>query len=172
MIMFCYRSNVNDTTKVSPAEILQGRKLKLPIDILRPTNLAFDKDNSSDKTLDDLFSKMRITRENVRLSSDKALLVRKKNYDNCKTRKIKASFEIGNLVYWKKPICKKGFSPKLMPIWQGPFIVKNKLSDVNYVIGDEINSCVTVHCNNLKHCLDKTIKPVLLKLRGRPKKVT
>lgn len=170
LIVFSYRSSVNETTKVSPAEALQGRKLKLPIDILRPPNLSFDSNIDDDKNLDNLFEKMKVSREKIRVNSEKALVKRQQNYDNNRTRLIKSPFNVNDHVYWKKPICKKGLSPKLMPIWQGPFIIRSKLSDLNYVIGDETNSSITVHVNNLKLCLDPNVKPINLKFRGRPKR--
>ncbi len=61
-------------------------------------------------------------------------------------------------VNWKKLICKKGHCPKLSQIWQGPFVVKSKLSDWNYVITDENGTKVTVHINNLKSCLNNATK--------------
>ena len=41
--MFSYRTSVHDAIGITPAEALQVRKLKLPIDIFRPPNLKFDK---------------------------------------------------------------------------------------------------------------------------------
>ncbi len=58
----------------------------------------------------------------------------------------------------EKPICKKDCSPKLSPIWQGQFVVKNKLSDLNYIITNNTGTTVTVHINYLKPCLDHVIK--------------
>ena len=149
LIMFSYRTSVNDTTGVTPSEALQGRKFNLPIDVLRPPILPFDSPDN-DSSLDNLFNKMQVIRENVRSNADKAVAKRQKDYDNAKNRKISASFKEGDLVYWKKPVNKKGKCPKLNQIWQGPFRVKSKLSELNYVITDENNTLVTIHINNLK----------------------
>lgn len=167
LILYSYRTAVNDTTKVSPAEALQGRKFKLPIDMMRPPSLTFDSDSSS--SLDELFEKMKVIRSNVRKEHEKSLVKRQQCYDKAKNRDIREEYKIGDLVYWKKPVAKKGRSPKLSPIWQGPFTIKNKLSLYNYVLTDEDNSVVTVHINNLKLCKDSLAEPVKIGTRGRPR---
>ena len=166
LIMFSYRTAINDSIGVTPAEALQGRKIKLPTDMLRPDSLQFDNPN----TLEELFTKRKIIRSKVRDNAEKSLAKRQRDYDTCKTRNIKESFKAGDLVHWKKPIAKKGHSPKLSQIWQGPFTVKHKLSDLNYVLCDDKNSTVTVHVKNLKFCNDVSCKPVRIRTRGRPRK--
>ncbi len=42
LIWYAYRTDVNDTTDISPAEALQVRKLKLPIDMFRPPSLFLE----------------------------------------------------------------------------------------------------------------------------------
>ena len=104
-ILYAYRSNIHDAIGVSPGEALQGRKLRLPIDLVRPPQLPFDEKISN---LDELFEKMKVTRSLVRNNSSKACSKRSKGNDQ---RVIRQSFEIGDLVYWKKPVNKKGLSP-------------------------------------------------------------
>ncbi len=169
LILYSYRSSVNDSIGVSPAEALQGRKLKLPLDIIRPPSLTLEQD--APNSLDELFQKMQVTRSSIRVNCEKSLAKRQRDYDNAKTRSIKESYSEGDLVYWRKPIAKKGRSPKLSPIWQGPFTVKRKISDLNYVLCDSKNSNVTVHVNNLKLCRDENRSPVQIRTRGRPRKV-
>ena len=166
--MFAYRTSVNDSIGVTPAEALQGRKLKLPIDILRPPSLEFDK--SDDSALDSFFEKFKITRAKARVNATKSLVKRKECYDKAKNRCIRETFKPHDLVYWKKPVAKKGISPKLSQIWQGPYRIKNKLSDLNYVLCDDRNTNVTVHVNNLKLCKDKSATHQQIRTRGRPRK--
>ncbi len=71
-------------------------------------------------------------------------------------------------MYWKKPICKKGRCPKLSQIWHGPFVVKSKLSDLNYIITDENGTKVTFHINNVKPCLNNDIEAKKIGKRVRP----
>ncbi len=42
LILYAYHTAVNDTTGISPAEALQVRKLRLPIDVLRPPSLVLE----------------------------------------------------------------------------------------------------------------------------------
>ena len=87
-----------------------------------------------------------------------------------KTREIKQTFSVGDKVYWKKPIAKEGLSPKLSPIWQGPFVIKRKLSDLTYVISDDCNTNLSIHVNNLKKCTNANVKAKKIRKRGRPPK--
>ena len=41
LVLYAYRTSVNETTGVSPAEALQVRKLRVPIDVMRPPTFAF-----------------------------------------------------------------------------------------------------------------------------------
>ena len=169
LIMFAYRTSVNDCIKVTPAEALQGRKFKLPIDVMRPPSLEFNANNDN-QMFDDFLGKFQVIRSKARENATKSLEKRKKNYDKSKARIVKEEYKANDKVYWKKPIAKKGISPKLSQIWQGPFIIKEKLSDTNYVICDEKGTNVTIHVNNLKKCNDKDVKAKNIRNRGRPRK--
>ncbi len=126
LILYAYRTGVNDTTCISPAESLHVRKLKLPIDMFRPISLVFGGENVN-RLFDELLDKMKVIRSKIRSNAEKSLETRKSNYDRGKTRKIKSEFSINEKIYWKKPICKKGRCSKLSQIWQGPFVVKSKV---------------------------------------------
>ncbi len=162
-----YRTAINDTTGISPAEALQVRKLRLPIDVLRPPSLVFGGENEN-RSFDELLDKMKVIRSNIRSNAEKSLENKKSNYNHAKSHSIKSEFSINEKVYWKKVICKKGRCPKLSQIWQGPFVVKSKLSDLNYVTTDENGTKVTVHINNLKSCLNNSIETKRIRTRGRP----
>ncbi len=163
MILYAYCTAVSDTTGISPAEALQVRKLRSPIHVLKPPSLVFGGENEN-ISFDELLDKMKVIRSNA----EHSLETRKSNYDSAKSRSNKSEFSIDEKVYWKKPICKKGRCPKLSQIWQGPFVVKSKLSNLNYVITDENGTKVTVHINNLKSCLNNSIETKRIGTRGRP----
>ena len=86
LILFASRTSIHDSIGVSPGEALQGRKLKLPIDMLRPPSLDF---NNGIGNLDELFDKMKVIRSKVRENSEKSCDKRKKCYDESKKRSIK-----------------------------------------------------------------------------------
>jgi hypothetical protein len=170
LLLYSYRTAVHESIKVSPAEALQSHRLRLPIDLsVPPTVFSI---NQSSPSVDLLMERMSKIRAGIRDNAAQSLEKRKKDYNSAKVRKIRDDFKIGDHVYWRKPIVKKGKCPKLSPIWQGPFNVKNKQSDVNMIISDSDNTCITVHVNNLKLCHDVNVPTKRIGTRGRPKKET
>lgn len=168
VILYSYRTAVHDSIKVSPAEALQTRKLRLPIDLLfQPCAFSLSQSLTS---IDQLMNRMLSIRTDIREQSVKSLAKRKKDYDSAKVRKVRETYKPGDRIYWRKPINKKGKCPKLSRIWQGPFLVKSKSSDVNIVITDSVDTCITVHVNDIKICHDNIVLPKCIGIRGRPKK--
>ncbi len=70
LILYAYRTAVNDTTGISPAEALQVRKLKLPIDMFRPPPLVFGGENVN-RLFDELLHKMKVIRSKIRSNAEK-----------------------------------------------------------------------------------------------------
>ncbi len=167
LILYAYRTAVNDTTGISPAETLQVRKLKLPIHVFRPPSLVFGGENEN-RSFDELLDEMKVIRSKIRSNAEKSLETRKSNYNCAKTHSIKSEFSINEKVYCKKPICKKGRCLKLSQIWQSTFVLKLKLSDLNYVIMDENGTKITVHIDNLKSCLNNSIETKQIGTRAWP----
>ncbi len=91
LILYAYCTAVNDTTGISPAEALQVRKLKLPIDMFRPPSLVYGWENVN-RSFDELLDKMKVIRSKIRSNAEKSLETRKSNYDRTKTRSIKSEF--------------------------------------------------------------------------------
>ncbi len=91
LILYACCTAVNDTTGISPAEALQVRKLKLPIDMFRPPLLVFGGENVN-RSFDELLDKMKVIRSKIRSNAEKSLETRKSNYDRTKTHSIKSEF--------------------------------------------------------------------------------
>ena len=91
VILFSYRTAINDTIKVAPCEALQVRKLKLPVDVLRPPSLKFGGENSDYKSFDALCEKMKIVRAAVRSNACSSAKKRKDSYDNAKNSRNKTN---------------------------------------------------------------------------------
>ena len=90
-------------------------------------------------------------------------------YDRAKHVKMRA-FHTGDKVFWKRPISQAGVSPKLQPIWSGPFEVVDRVSDVNYRIRDGQGKTMVIHVNNLKMSNVAAQMPsAVIRGRGRPK---
>jgi len=65
-------------------------------------------------------------------------------------------FEVHDKVYLFCPARKPGRCHKFRSFWQGPFIVVQKLSDLNYKIVNRNGKEFVVHINRLKKSYDKT----------------
>jgi len=105
------------------------------------------------KRLENLKSSLKKAYKEVRLNNQKAHQKNKAYYDKkAKERK----FEVNYKVYLFCPARKPGRCHKFRSFWQGPFIVVQKLSDLNYkVVNKKRKECV-VHINRLKKSYDQT----------------
>ena len=130
MLMMAYRTAVQETTRCSPAKLMFGRELKLPIDLLygRP---AEERRGSVTPYAENLLKTLEDThdfaRRRLELASDRM----KSYYDSkCSQRQIR----IGDAVWLHNPQRKKGISPKLSRPWQGPYIVTKCINDLIFRI--------------------------------------
>ena len=163
-LAFAYRTAVCETTHATPFELVFCRRAQLPLDKL----------HSSMRSVTDsgLMGRLTDVRAGAREVSRRAAVKRAKNYDDANHVKVR-ELKIGKEVYWKRPINQAGVSPKLQPIWSGPFVVAQKMSDVNYRIRDDEGKSVVVHVNNLKACHASHVTAggrAIIRKRGRPKK--
>jgi len=74
----------------------------------------------------------------------------------CYNKKAKErKFEVNDEVYLFCPTRKQGRCHKFRCFWQGPFIVVQKFSDLNYKIVDKKGKEFVVHINRLNKSYDK-----------------
>ena len=147
--MMAYRSSVHDSTGMSPARMLFGREIQLPIDLLLgcPPDEAIQDDCNVPYVIalrDQLQNVHEIARDNMSEASQR----QKRDYDHRKNFK---AYETGSSVYLFEPVRKKGVSPKLDSSWTGPWLVVDKISDLVYKIQKSPNSKAKfVHHDRLK----------------------
>jgi hypothetical protein len=100
-----------------------------------------------------LKSSLKEAYKEVRLNNQKAHQKNKAYYDKkAKDRK----FEVDDKVYLFCPAKKPGRCHKFRSFWQGPFIVVQKLSDLNYKIVNKKGKEFVVPINRLKESYDQT----------------
>ena len=125
-----YRTAAHDTTGVTPAKMMMGRDLRLPIDLFigRPSE---EVPMYKSEYAQQLHSRMErihsFAREHLQLKSDKM----KEHYDSHASN---SELQEGDAAWLHNPQRKKGISPKLSRPWQGPYVVIKKINDLVYWI--------------------------------------
>ena len=130
MLMMAYRTAIHDSTKCSPAKLMFGRELKLPIDLLygRPSEeKSYNSTTYAEQLLQTLEHTHEFARKCLELASDKM----RTYYDG---RSSQQRLMTGDAVWLHVPQRKKGISPKLSRPWQGPYVVTKCINDLIYKI--------------------------------------
>ncbi|GFT72360.1 retrovirus-related Pol polyprotein from transposon 412 [Trichonephila clavipes] len=116
-------SAVHKTTGCSPSQMLLGRDLRLPADLLfsQPPNAPLAPEKYTEKLQARTEEMHRLARERIGMASEKM-----------KTRfnATQHAFQEGNKVWLWKPKRRKRLSPKLQSNWEGPYTVLKRLNDV------------------------------------------
>ena len=89
----------------------------------------------------------------VRLNNRKAHQKNKSYYDKKAKERM---FDVHDKVYLFCPARKPGRCHNFRSFWQGPFVVVQKLSDLNYKIVDKKGKEIVVHINRLMKSYDQT----------------
>ena len=155
MVTMAYRSSVQETTGFTPNRLMLGREINIPLTLMvepppdtPPPTLGFIEKLQSDGN--EAFELVKI---HVKQQQRK----QKIGYD----KKIHgAALEVGQKVWRHTPRGKRGLSPKLLTYWQGPFIIEEKLSEVNFLIGKpNSRNRQVVHFNRLKPFFERGGNP-------------
>ncbi|GFX30620.1 retrovirus-related Pol polyprotein from transposon 412 [Trichonephila clavipes] len=125
LFLLAYRSAVHETTGYSPSQMLFGRDLRLPCDLLfgRPPDTA----SSPEEYVQNLQTRFEdvhhLARERINLRTEKM----KTRYD---TKATGHQFKEGDKVWFYNPTRRKGLSPKLQSHWDGPYTILKIINDV------------------------------------------
>ncbi|GFY18173.1 retrovirus-related Pol polyprotein from transposon 412 [Trichonephila clavipes] len=135
LFLLAYRSAVHETTGYSPSQMLFGRDLRLPCDLLfgRPP----DTPSSPEEYVQNLQARFEdvhnLARERINLRTEKM----KTRYD---TKATGHQFKEGDKVWFYNPTRRKGLSPKLQSHWGGPYTILKIINDVVIRIRKSTNS--------------------------------
>ncbi|GFW72825.1 retrovirus-related Pol polyprotein from transposon 412 [Trichonephila clavipes] len=123
--LLAYRSAVHETNGYSPSQMLFGRDLRLPADLLfsRPPDAPLVPEEYIKKLQARMEEMHHLPRERIGMASEKI----KTRYDARATRQ---DFLEGDKVWLWNPKRRKGLSPKLQTNWEGPYKVLKRLNDV------------------------------------------
>ena len=129
-LLLAYRSAIHDTTGCSPARMMLGREVNLPIDLMfgrpeeEPAPTATDYANTLQNRLERVHN---FARAHMQAKVDRM----KQRYDlpqECQC------LDPGDAAWLHNPQRKKGLSPKLQRPWQGPYIIIKRINDLVYRI--------------------------------------
>ncbi|GFV86652.1 acylamino-acid-releasing enzyme [Trichonephila clavipes] len=133
--LLAYRSPVHETTSYSPSQMLFGRDLCLPADLLfnRPPDAPLAPEEYIKHLQAWMEELHHLARERMGIASEKM----KTQYD---ARATGHNFHEGNKVWLWYLKHHKGLSPKLQINWEGPYKVLKRLNDVVVRIQKSLNS--------------------------------
>jgi transposase InsO family protein len=152
--LMAYRATPHSTTGYSPFYLLHGREMVLPNEgDLKARVSPGIQDVNQVQRLENLKSSLRKAYKEVRINNRKMHQKNKAYYDK---KAKKRTFEVNDKVFLFCPARKPGRCHKFRPFWQGPFMVVQKLSDLNYKIVDKKGKEFVVHVNRLKKSYDQT----------------
>ncbi|KAF7648160.1 hypothetical protein LDENG_00161160 [Lucifuga dentata] len=132
LVLWAYRTAVQESTHCTPAALMLGRELRTPVDLV--FGLPPEPGSEAGPGLD-YFSQLREwlreTHELTQAALTEAGICQKRAYDVCCSGE---DFAPGACVWVYTPERKKGVSPKLSSQWTGPCTVLAKLTDVVYQV--------------------------------------
>ena len=142
--LFAMRCAPNRDTGLSPFQLVYGRHVRSPLDVLYEGWVDVEYEEFDVEVWSDWLSKrMKIWSEVAREKGLVASAARKQHFDQkAVTRVLKPD---------DKVLCRiPGMIKKLRESWKGPYTVKKKLNDVDYLIEVRKGKTKVMHINNLK----------------------
>ena len=156
-------STVNRQTGFTPNQMMLGREVSLPVEIMLGTSeLAINSTDPPDY-VQQLEKVLKETHELARCNLQSSQLRQKQDYD---TRLAVSKYQIGDLVYKLDSSTKIGQSSKLRPVWKGPLLVTKIMSPVLFRVRDKKGESV-IHHDRIKPCRDRAVPLWMRKLRHR-----
>lgn len=145
-MLMAYRSAVHEATDYTPARLMFGRELRLPVDLAtgRPPDVGLPTVTSGFAAA--LQEHLAEVHHQVRGKLRVAGQAMKDNYDR-RMRDVK--YAVGDRVWLHNPRRKRGLSPKLQSPWEGPYTVIAVLSAVTYRIKRGRKRSSVVHVDRL-----------------------
>ena len=132
--------------------MMLGREVLLPVNLMIGESETHDRMFPAEyvNKLQHIMKQVHtLARENL-LSSQ---MWQKRDYD----MKLKVvSYEVGDLVYVIDSAKKTGVSPKLQPVWKGPYVICRVISQILFVVAGRKKTFV-LHHDRLKPCGNRDV---------------
>ena len=130
LLMLAYRSSIHEATGVSPAMMMFGRELTLPVDMTLGRPIREDRFCATEHAYQleqKLLDIHEFARKHLNISSESM----KRRYD---VKLHKLHYDVGDAVWYYNPKRKVGFNQKLQRPWKGPMVVVDRLNEVLFRI--------------------------------------
>jgi transposase InsO family protein len=128
IVCMYYRATVHSSTGVSPALLMLGRELNLPVDVVFPCKAAGTSE-SIPEYADELKEKLEVASEFARKHLE---LTWERMQSQAPVSRNAKSLDLTEEVYVFSPVLKNGVTPKLTSFWRGPFTIAEQLSPYLY----------------------------------------
>ncbi|XP_033752145.1 uncharacterized protein LOC117335960 [Pecten maximus] len=143
-----YVSSVHDSTGYSPSMMMLGREIELPVDILYGKTPEENETIAFPQYVENLQQRLWDVHNNAREQMIAASDKQKRKYDH---RANQFHYDIGQAVWVRWKLKRRGISPKLDVRWEGPYLVVSQVSDLIYKVQKNPTSRIrTLHHDLLK----------------------
>ena len=139
LVLMHYRATRHDSTGFSPAELMLGKRMQVPVDVLFPPVRGAQEDRW--QLQERLEEAHRVARDHLKLSEAKAL--RQFPFSH-----LLPQLRVGMQVLLLTPMVPRGRTPKFFPKWSGPFLVERVISQWLYQVTPGTRRMI-VHRNRL-----------------------
>ena len=147
--LFVYRISLNRTLADTPFRLIYGRDTILPHDLCFKKTSTDKEYEDTEEYANDLVKRLRTAYEKLNDHKENYQISYKKYYDKSHRE---VEFAVDDLVMIYFPVAKKGLFYKLIPKFEGPFVVLNKIDQVTYRVKDVENErrIFAVHVQRMK----------------------
>ena len=144
-----YRATPNESSKMTPNLLMLGKEVRLPAEIaFGSTAMSGESVSSYGEYVEKLKTNMQRANEFCRKYLKESAKRQTDFYDH---RQLLHKYDKGDLVWFLQATRKETICPKLQMPYAGPFLVKEKLSNQNYILQfAKDGSTKVVHHNKLK----------------------
>lgn len=134
LVLMAYRSSRHETTGCSPNEMMFGREVILPNDLIMDTDFTVDNEEKTNQDTPYVLELKERLRELHKFARDRIEVAHTRQRLYYDRRTNDQHLIVGDEVLLYNPTKNKGLSPKLMRFWEGPRTVIDRLSDVTFRI--------------------------------------
>ena len=154
--LFALRAAPNRDTLFSPYELVLGRQMRTPLDIVHQGWVESEfQELDVQEWAEWLKDRLEVMHDVQRDRAKKAGLDRKKSFDKKTVNRV---LEKGDKVLCRLP----GMASKLKESWHGPYLVVDKLNRVDYKIEVGKKKFKTLHINNMKKYFERELEVMRL----------